>query len=148
MVLVAAKEEDSDRRVFTRAKSNNSVDTGGFNYSIEAVALQSGIIATRVVWGEPLEGSSRSILAKVEGDGNEDGDKMRAAKQFLVEMLKDGPAPAKELLKCARDGHGITEDTLRRAYKHIGLKPARVGFGSNGAWMWALPSARSSDPEG
>lgn len=39
MVLVAAKEEDSERRVFTRAKSNNSVDTGGFNYSIEAVEL-------------------------------------------------------------------------------------------------------------
>ncbi len=33
MVLVAAKEEESDRRVFTRAKSNNSVDTGGFSYS-------------------------------------------------------------------------------------------------------------------
>jgi hypothetical protein len=36
MVLVAAKEEESNRRVFTRAKSNNSVDTGGFSYSIEA----------------------------------------------------------------------------------------------------------------
>jgi hypothetical protein len=68
MVLVAAKEEDSDRRVFTRAKSNNSLDTGGFSYSIEAIELRSGIVATRIVWGEPLEGSSRSILAKVEGE--------------------------------------------------------------------------------
>jgi hypothetical protein len=139
MVLVAAKEEDSDRRVFTRAKSNNSIDTGGFNYSIEAVELQSGIVATRVLWGESLEGSSRSILAKVEGDGKEDGDKLRAAKQFLIEMLSNGPAPAKELLKYAREGQGISEDTLRRAYKEIGTKPSRVGFGSNGSWMWALP---------
>ena len=98
MVLVAAKEEDSQRRVFTRAKSNNSVDAGGFSYAIEAIELQSGIIATRVVWGEPLEGSSRSILAKVEGEGNADGEKMRAAKQFLIETLSNGPTPAKELL--------------------------------------------------
>jgi hypothetical protein len=141
MVLVAAKEEESDRRVFTRAKSNNSIDTGGFNYSIEAIELQSGIVATRVIWGESLEGSSRSILAKVEGDVKEDGEKLRAAKQFLIEMLTNGSAPAKELLKYAREGYGISEDTLRRAYKEIGTKPARVGFGSNGAWMWALPFA-------
>ena len=124
MVLVAAKEEDSERRVFTRAKSNNSIDTGGFNYYIEAVPLQHGIVATRVIWGEPLEGSSRSILAKVEGDGKEDGEKMRAAKQFLIEMLASGPAPSKELMKYAREGYGIAEDTLRRAYREIGMKPS------------------------
>ena len=108
MVLVAAKEEDSDRRVFTRAKSNNSVDTGGFNYSIEAVELHSEIIATRVVWGEPLEGSSRSILAKVEGDGKEDGEKLKAAKQFLIEALRNGPVPSKESIHlCPRCGYGI-----------------------------------------
>jgi Mrp family chromosome partitioning ATPase len=144
MVLVAAKEEDSDRRVFTRAKSNNSVDTGGFSYSIEAIELQSGIVATRVVWGEPLEGSSRAILAKVEGDGKEDGEKTRAAKQFLMETLSNGPVPSKELFKYAREGYGITEDTLRRAYRDIGMKPSRVGYGSNGGWMWALPFANPS----
>ena len=144
MVLVAAKEEDSDRRVFTRAKSNNSVDTGGFSYSIEAIELQSGIVATRVVWGEPLEGSSRSILAKVEGDGKEDGEKMKAAKQFLIETLSNGPTPSKELFTYAREGYGITEDTLRRAYREIGMKPSRVGYGSNGGWMWALPIANPS----
>jgi hypothetical protein len=96
------------------------------------------------VWGEALEGSSRSILAKVEGDSREDGEKMKAAKQFLIEMLSNGPAPAKELLTYGREGYGITDDTLRRAYKEIGTKPSRVGFGSNGAWMWALPFANPS----
>lgn len=144
MVLVAAKEEDSDRRVFTRAKSNNSVDTGGFNYSIDAVEMESGIVATHIVWGDALEGSSRSILAKVEGDSREDGEKMKAAKEFLIEMLRNGPAPAKELLMYGREGYGISDDTLRRAYKEIGTKPSRVGFGSNGAWMWALPFANPS----
>ena len=137
MVLVAAKEEDSDRRVFTRAKSNNSVDTGGFNYSIEVVALHRGIVTTCVKWGEPLQGSSRSILAKVEGDEKQEGEKLRAAKQFLIETLSNGPVPSKEVLKYAREGYGITEDTLRRAYRDIGTKPTRIGYGSNGGWMWA-----------
>lgn len=91
-----------------------------------------------------MEGSSRSILAKVEGDGKEDGEKMKAAKQFLIEMLSNGPTPAKELMKYAHEGYGISEDTLRRAYKEIGTKPSRVGFGSNGAWMWALPIGNRS----
>jgi len=139
MVLVAAKEEDSNRRVFTRAKSNNSVDTGGFSYSIEEIELSSSIRAIRVVWGETLEGSSRSILATVEGDDKEDGNKLKAAKEFLVEMLSKGPAPAKDVFKNAREGYGITDDTLRRAYKDIGTKPSRIGFGSDGGWVWALP---------
>jgi RecA-family ATPase len=139
MVLVAAKEEESQRRVFTRAKSNNSADTGGFEYSIEAVQLQPSMVATRVKWGEPIEGSARTILAKVEGDAREDGEKMRAAKQFLLEALANGPGPSKEITKTAREGYGISEDTLRRAYREVGVKPYRVGFGSNGTWMWALP---------
>lgn len=144
MTLVAAKDEESNRRVFTRAKSNYSPDTGGFNYSIEVLALRGEITATHIVWGEPLEGSSRAILASIEGDGHEDGEKMRGAKQFLIEMLSNGPAPSKELLKQAREAHGITEDTLRRAYKQIGTKPIRVGFGTNGTWMWALPIGNPS----
>jgi hypothetical protein len=137
--LVAAKDDKSDSRVFAKAKSNNSSDTGGFNYSIELLRLNSGIEATRIAWGEPIEGSARTILAKVEGDGNEGGAKLSAAKQFLIEVLKSGPAPAKEVLSNAREGFGITEDTLRRAYREIGARPSKVGFGSSGGWMWSLP---------
>jgi hypothetical protein len=97
------------------------------------------------VWGNPLSGSSRAILAAIEGDGSQDGgDKMQAAKQFLFEALGVGPVPSKDILKQAREGYGITEDTLRRAYKEIGVKPFRVGgMGSMGHWMWALPMAMS-----
>ena len=138
MVLVAAKEEDSDRRVFTRAKSNNSVDSGGFSYSIEALTLHRGIIATRVVWGEPLEGSSRSILSEIEGDSPEDGgSKLAQAKAFLLGMLKNGFVPSKELFEHARETHGITPDTIRRAGKALSIVPRK--FAMNGGWVWELP---------
>jgi hypothetical protein len=138
MVLVAAKEEESDRRVFTRAKSNNSIDTGGFSYTIEALTLNQGIVATRVVWGEPLEGSSRSILADVEGEIKDETSQLGIAKQFLVKQLANGPAPSKELMEHAREGIGVSANTLRKAQKELGVVANKVAF--SGGWMWSLPA--------
>ena len=140
MVLVAAKEEESDRRVFTRAKSNNSIDTGGFSYSIEALTLMQNIVATRVVWGESLEGSSRSILAGVESEESADGGSQLArAKKFLVETLRNGPTPTKELMEHAREIHGISSDTVRRAQKELSIAARKLSMG--GGWVWELPAA-------
>jgi hypothetical protein len=144
MVLVAAKEEESDHRVFTRAKSNNSIDIGGFSYSIEALTLNRGIVATRVVWGEALEGSSRSILSEVESEGRGEGaSQLSRAKRFLLDTLRDGATPAKELLEHAREGHGISSDTLRRAQKELGISARKLSM--SGGWVWELPFSLNSN---
>lgn len=137
IVLVAAKEEDSQNRVFTRAKSNNSVDTGGYAYTIEAGTLPGGIETTRVVWGEALEGSSREILSTVEETDVEDTSKRTIAKRFLLETLSNGPVPSKELFEHARERHGISNDTLRRAQRDLGIEAIKQHFA--GGWMWTLP---------
>jgi hypothetical protein len=137
MVLVAAKEEESNRRVFTRAKSNNSVDTGGFGYTIEAGTLTNGIEVTRILWGEALEGSSRSILSEVEGDANEETGQLGTAKQFLLTTLRNGPTPSKELLEHAREIYGVSAITLRRAQKELGIVATKSAFA--GGWNWSLP---------
>jgi putative DNA primase/helicase len=142
MVLVAAKEEESDRRVFTRAKSNNSIDTGGFSYTIEALTLNRGIVATRVVWGEALEGSSRSILAGVEGEATDEMSKLSSAKRFLIEHLTNGPSPSKELMEHARERYGISTNTLRRAQSELGVTATKLSFA--GGWMWSLPLSNSA----
>ena len=138
MVLVAAKEEESDRRVFTRAKSNNSVDTGGFSYSIEALTLERNIVATRVVWGEALEGSSRSILGAIEGETEETNtSKKGQAKRFLIEALASGSVPSNELFEQAREWYGLSRDTLRRAQSDLGVEAIKEHFA--GGWVWRLP---------
>jgi len=137
--LVAAKEEESSKRVFTRAKSNNSIDTGGFSYTIEALTLKQNIVTTRVVWGEPLEGSSRSILAEVEGDAvNGEGSQLSRAKKFLQDSLTGGFVPARELLEHAREGQGLSCDTVRRAQKELGIRARKLSM--NGGWVWELPA--------
>jgi hypothetical protein len=145
--LVAVQDEATGECALARAKTNLASNMGGFAYRIEPGTIACGIQTIRIAWGEALEGSARSILAKFEGDDREGGEKLIAAKRFLIEMLNNGPVPSKELLRYAREGYGISEDTLRRAYKAIGAKPTRLGFGSNGSWMWALPIASPSRPE-
>lgn len=142
MTLVAAKDEESNNRVFTRAKSNNSADTGGFSYSIEVVALHRGITTTRIVWGEPLQGSSRAILAEVEGEPDEESSKLAVAKRFLLEHLCNGPVASKELMEHAREGYNVSNNTLRRAQKDLGIVASKSAFA--GGWMWALPLANPS----
>jgi putative DNA primase/helicase len=139
MVLVAAKEEDSDRRIFTRSKSNISIDTGGFAYTIEAATLPSGVLATHVVWREALEGNAREILASVEiGEGNTKPINMQSeAQTFLYTELKDGPVPARELLDKAKNDFGLTERTLQRAKDKLGIIVTKSGF--NGGWVWSYP---------
>lgn len=141
MVLVTAKEEDSDRRVLSRDKTNIAKDGGGFPYTIEVVTLHRSIVTTRIAWGEALEGSSRSILSEVEGEGEsiEDTTKIGQAKRFLLDTLAHQPVGATELLKYAREGLDISDKTLRRAAKQLGIKPQHNPV-FQGGWVWALPT--------
>ncbi|RXH57648.1 AAA family ATPase [Granulicella sibirica] len=139
MVLVAAQEEGSDRRIFTRSKSNISIDTGGFAYAIEAATLPSGVLATRVIWGEALEGSARDILASVEtGEKNTKPINMQEeARGFLQAELKNGPVLARELKHKAEKEFGLTERTLQRAKDKLGIIVTKSGF--DGGWVWSYP---------
>lgn len=141
VTIAVAKDEESGEHVFTRAKSNYSAQGDGFNFSIEVIGLHNGIQANRISWGQPLQGSARAILAKVEGDGNDEGEKLQVAKKYLIEVLSNGPTPAKELIKHASEGYGIKEDTLRRAFTALSGFITRSGFGKGSVSMWSLPIA-------
>lgn len=141
MVLVAAKQEDSDMRVLARAKSNIAVDDGGIEYGIQAATLDSGIETTRAYWGGKIDGSAREILGAVEhtepAAGNSEIDD---AEVFLEDMLKDGLLPAKQLQSDAI-GAGHTQATIRRAKKKMGVISYREGgsIGEESRWFWKPP---------
>jgi hypothetical protein len=88
-----------------------------------------------------LEGSSCSILAEIEGDGtNEDTSKRSIAKKFLLKTRGNGPVPAKELLAHAKEGLGISHDTLRRAQEKLRIVPRKLSMSGGGSW--SLPSSQ------
>lgn len=138
MVLVTAKEEDSDERVFTRDKTNIMIEGGGFHYTIEAVPLHSNIVGTRVVWGAAIEGSSRAILSSIEGeDVPQSGKKSEEARNFLYRVLADGPVPSAHVKAQAR-AEGIAAVTLQRTKDAMKIQSIKTKGEFVGGWDWSL----------
>jgi len=143
LVLVCAKNEDDDTRVFARAKSNISADTGGFNYSIVGATVQPDISATRVEWGEALEGSARAILRDVERDPDGDGDHGDDCSHALNMALRDTQGRPVEMTRkevvSKLKAEGYSEKVIRTARENTGVKSRRQGFGQEMKSYWRLP---------
>lgn len=134
-VLVAAKEEDSDRRVLARAKSNIADDSGGCTYSIVETTVQENIATTMAQWGEMLTGSARDILAEVEKVETGELSEKEEAEQFLVDLLSLGEVPTKQI-KADAAGAGHSWRTIERAKRGLGIESVKTGMG--GGWVWRL----------
>ncbi|WP_339487839.1 AAA family ATPase [Pseudomonas sp. EL_65y_Pfl2_R95] len=132
-VLVAAKQEDSDVRVLARAKSNISDDQGGVGYVVEAHTIADGLITTRVLWGERVDGSAREILADVEKFGTEETSEQEDAEHFLLGILSAGQVPVKQI-KADANGAGYAWRTIERAKKSLGVEAVKVGMKEG--WVW------------
>jgi putative DNA primase/helicase len=137
-ILVAARDEndaDDPRRALLRAKVSNGPDWGGFAYSLERRELDGypGIEAQRVLWGGPIEGTTRDILAKFEEKRDD-----RPAMVFLREALKGGPRLAAEVIAEAALA-GIPKRTLQRALNDMGGTTERHGVGRDHFTVWELP---------
>jgi len=142
IVLVAAKvkgdEGEKNRRIFARAKSNIGPDDGGFEYFIEQIEPLPGIHASRIAWGQALEGTAKELLSDPEeaAQGDEGKTAIEQAKNFLEQILADGLTPSKVAQKEARE-NGISARTLRRAYESMNVLSKK---GAGGVWYWSLPA--------
>ncbi|WP_321808075.1 AAA family ATPase [Burkholderia sp. BCC1993] len=141
MVLVAGKDEAAERRILARAKSNIAPDDGGVSYTLE-LADANGIQASRVVWGDMIDGNAREILGDVEQQDEERGPRDEA-RDFLASILADGPINAKDLWRDA-DGAGFSRATIFRAASDLKVEKRKLGMKEG--WEWALPK-NSGDEE-
>lgn len=150
-VLMTAAGKDGDgtvTRLLLRAKSNLSAVGGGFEYDIEQGEVEgaSGVFASRVQWGEWVEGDARELLAEAEDSANgNDDDGPAETKDWLVGYLRDkgGYAARKEILAAARSA-GFSERTVQRARKRAGITHSVQGFGAGKQSTWSLPEAAIS----
>ncbi|MGD9582139.1 MAG: AAA family ATPase [Lysobacterales bacterium] len=142
IVLVAAKHQsDTDPgrtdRLFCRAKSNIGPDDGGFSYAMLQAPLKSHpcIVAAMIEWGAPVAGAARELLATADEPGT-DGGAQSDARQFLSDLLADGPMPASDVFKTG-EAAGYAKRTIQRAGSAIPV--ARTKQGMHGGWVWSLP---------
>lgn len=140
VVLVAAKakgEDGEDRRILARSKSNLGPDEGGFAYSLEQCEPLPGIHASRVTWGEAVEGTARELLA--ESDNTSElrctSDDAAAA---LVRILGPDMVPMQAAVD-AMKREGFTEKVIRKARERLSVIVKRNGFGKEMRSYWKLP---------
>jgi putative DNA primase/helicase len=155
LVLVAAKvksdDDDGERRLLLRAKSNIGPDDGGFAYDLERVEVAPDVEGQRVRWLEPLQGTARDLLAEAEADPtNPDSDSATGVDGFLRGLLADGPVAAKAI-KIDADGAGYAWRTVQLSATRIGVERRKLGMKEG--WVWALPAdpparRRNEDAEG
>ena len=138
MVLNTVKDYETKQCSMTRAKSNISVDGGGFQYTVHPVTLIGTDIETTVLqWGEAETGSASEILKRAETpDEDNSGSKLQVARRFLESELANGQIrSAKELMGLAKQ-QNISEKTLRRAQLELNIRAEKNGYA--GGWTWQL----------
>jgi hypothetical protein len=132
--LVVAKDpEDPERRILAANKHNLSKAAPSLVSSLETAP--NG--AARVVWGGTSELSASDILK--EPADSEQRSAMSEAKAFLLKELKDGPVAAERVKKDSRAA-GVSERTLKRAKRALGVGSEKEGDGS---WSWVLPEGKA-----
>lgn len=140
IVMVCAKETSDEgeapRRLLMRAKSNLGPDDGGVTFDLVQAELAQfpGVVASRVQWGERIEGSAREILAQADADPEQGGGVLRAAQDWLRAFLEE-PKPMREV-RMAADAFGHSWATVRRAQRGLGVESRKAGA----MWVWHLPA--------
>lgn len=130
-VWVIAKEkrdgDDPALRYFVPAKTNHSINPEGLVFKI---------VEGRIVFqaGKRLPSIADLLSSKVASKTERPRD---FAKQFLLEILKDGPVDSSEVLNQAEE-KGIAQATLYNAKKELRIESIKIG-GDPPKWIWELP---------
>lgn len=142
VVLATAKTEDGTC-ILVRAKSNLGPDGDGFSYRLVPVELAEhpGIVATRVLWGEVLEGSARDLLGEVE-QGERTTSEASDVEGFIRGCLAAGPVSAQQMQKDTNEA-GYSWDRVKRVAARMGIQRRKEGFKEG--WVWALRREQSAE---
>ncbi|GAB6048460.1 hypothetical protein JCM19379_22890 [Methyloparacoccus murrellii] len=149
-VKMPAHDQGGGSRLFCRAKSNIGPDSGGFRYDLEQVELEhhAGVFASRLVWGEAVDGTARELLVRAEAlppeeDNGDDEPEAPECAIWLRDFLASGPKTAKEVFAAGRDD-GYSKDQIKRAKARLGVTSGKHAF--NGPWAWAMPEGSFNNP--
>jgi len=128
--IVARDNDDPDRRLILPIKNNLGPDNSGFAYRVVQAANNAPVIE----WEPDLVTiSADEALTPLPDDLRTERDD---AVVWLKDALNEGPAKVTELIKNAK-ACGISERTLKRAKKDLGVESYKREFDGN--WSWRLP---------
>jgi putative DNA primase/helicase len=143
IALVLVEEEGSERRLLLHAKNNLAMPPQGLAFTIRQSIVGAngqGIVASRVAWDpEPVTVTADEALA-VEAAASPKGHQREEAKDFLQQLLADGPVGVDHVNKQA-GALGLTPRTLKRARADLGVIATKGAF--EGGWALSLPPKKA-----
>lgn len=136
--------EQGRRRVLAHVKSNDGPEMPSLLYEIEPLVLAATaedpeINTSRLALLGESPHSGRALLASAAASEDERLAKDEAEEFLLAELADGGRHRAGEVYKAAR-AIGISESTLKRARRRLGVETEKTGFGGAGTWEWWLPA--------
>ena len=146
--------EDSPRRLLAHSKSNYSPLAPTLAYEIQPILLPAAddnpeVTTTRLVYiSESTVGHLEVLRRREPGEGDDGTSAIDQAKAFLHSELASAAVATKVVIANAQE-MGISEKTLRRAQRQLGVESRKTHF--DGGWEWAFPEdgqlARSSSED-
>jgi archaellum biogenesis ATPase FlaH len=124
-VLLVATDPESGRRSVSRLKGNLSEEPQPVEFDIDRDGF---------AWkGVAPELTAERMLAPTTGRRKAS----REIEDFILEQLRDGAQPAKEIIASGEE-RGFHKRALQRVAAALHVKIARVGFGPKGHFEWSL----------
>lgn len=130
ILLVAEDPDDESRRVVAQTKS--SLAPHGPSLAFE---IREGVFT----WLGHSAYSAEELLARHRN--SEGRSALQEATEWLEDYLTDGPVPARQVRRDAKNA-GHTKRTTDRAKEVLGVVSIRnsVGQSGDGTWNWQLPA--------
>ena len=138
--VVIKDPKDPERRLFMPTKSNLAPsDIGGLAYTVEGVniPIEGGEITAPLVKIEPdiIVGSADDYMGEPDNDSQERDEMV----DWLCETIStEGVTHSVEILRLAKQ-MGFAVKSLRKAFKGLGGKYKKEGFGKDSIVKWILP---------
>ena len=137
---VGEHPDEPERRLLVPVKANLARKPPVLGFRLREAGS-----AVVVEWdAEPVEGLDADAV--LSGAGAEDRDERRDAEGFLLDLLGEGDVvKASDVFRAARQA-GISERTLRRAKRKLGVESSHEGQpGQAGTWYWWLPPKAATE---
>jgi len=138
---VTKDKADPDRRLLLPTKNNLGPDRGGLAYRVVPWERDPGV--GRLEWEPgPVNVSADDALDALGGGGGR--TERDDAANWLRDLLAQGPRPARDVERDARDA-GYSIATVRRAKAALGVVSRKPDFG--GPWEWTMPAEDAQAPK-
>ena len=124
--VVGKDPNNDDRRVLAMFKHNLCAKAPSLTYELAGGAVTWDITAADV--------DAETLLQTANP---EDRGEQRDAVDFLREVLEDGSMKQVDVYLAAKRNE-ISESTLRRAKRKVGVEATKQGFGKDSFWLWRL----------